>query len=481
MIHPDDTAKTFVYDALDRMIAETNELGQITKRAYDAYGNLVYLTDPAGGTTQYLYDESEAPSTTPRSPISNLVAAARRLTGIISPARRRTLFTNDSLGRRLAETVAHGSPEAATSRTEYDAVGNVVKTISPTDQVTTYAYDRRNRRIATTDALNRTWKFVHATSTGASGPASCCGGADSNAPALETHNPDSTVEVEIRDAAGQLVETKDALGHSVKHGYDPDGRLESLTDENGNLTRWTYDPRGTLRQDLRRRLLENATNTTPPENSSDALARMTPRSPTPTIPCSGLLSAVWDADKAPASHFAYDAAGRMHSGQKHQQHHRPRLRSARQVGPRNPNPCPCRRNGLRSRLRLRSRRQTRRPHLPRQNRSSTTPGTREVNWKRSSNRKPQPRTKHQEPRTQSPSTSDDPTGWSRSSVTATTSSPPRSTTPSAALSQSPTSRPTAPSRRRNQPLRRHEPPHRADSSRWYGGILLHHDRRAGDW
>jgi YD repeat-containing protein len=65
------------------MIAETNELGHTTQRTYDAYGNLVAVTDPAGGTTQYLFGTQQSPISNLRSPISIPATAS---TGVSGPA-----------------------------------------------------------------------------------------------------------------------------------------------------------------------------------------------------------------------------------------------------------------------------------------------------------------------------------------------------------------------------------------------------------
>ena len=252
---PDQTTKTFAYDALGQLTAETDELGHTTRRSYDAYRNLIATTDAAGNTTRILF-------TSPGS------AVLRRADAVVTPEGRLTRTTYDLLGHRITQTtgevltapsgdkakspssvpsVVKSDTDVATTKHVYDAAGNEIETTDPVGKVTKHTYDARHRRLTTTDALGRVWKYSYTASAGASGNPPCCG-ADptNNARAQTTTFPDGTTETRITDAAGQLIETKDAKGDSVKYAYDPDGRLTTLTDARGSVTKWTYDPRGKL-------------------------------------------------------------------------------------------------------------------------------------------------------------------------------------------------------------------------------------------
>ncbi len=255
---PDQTTKTFAYDAAGQLTAETDELGHTTRSSYDAYRNLTAITDPAGNTTRILF-------TSPGS------AALHRPDATATPEGRLTRTTYGLLGHRLTQTTGEVLPasdntksqipnpkssvpsvvksdtDVATAKHVYDTAGNEIETTDPVGKVTKHTYDARHRRLTTTDALGRVWKYSYTASAGASGNPPCCG-ADptANARAQTTTFPDDTTETRITDAAGQLIETKDAKGDSVKYAYDPDGRLTTLTDARGSVTRWTYDPRGKL-------------------------------------------------------------------------------------------------------------------------------------------------------------------------------------------------------------------------------------------
>lgn len=136
VIHPDQTQRTFAFNANGQVIAETDELGHITKRDYDAHGNLIAITDPAGHTTQTFFgsgDES-SPKAVKADESSALQkhraaghAALHRPTLLISAAGIRTQIDYDVLGRRIALTKAPGTAEASTTRHEFDTVGNEIK------------------------------------------------------------------------------------------------------------------------------------------------------------------------------------------------------------------------------------------------------------------------------------------------------------------------------------------------------------------
>lgn len=262
---PDQTTKTFAHDAAGQLTAETDELGHTTRRSYDAYRNLIAQTDAADNTTRYFYGSLPAGAPSTGS------AALHRPDATATSEGRLTRTTYDLLGHRLTQTTGEVLPasdntksqipnpkssvpsvvksdtDVATAKHVYDATGNEIETTDPVGKVTKHTYDARKRRLTTTDALGRVWKYSYTASAGASGNPPCCG-ADptNNARAQTTTFPDGTTESRITDAAGQLIETKDAKGDSVKYAYDPDGRLTTLTDARGSITRWTYDPRGKL-------------------------------------------------------------------------------------------------------------------------------------------------------------------------------------------------------------------------------------------
>lgn len=186
------------------------------------------------------------------------------------------------------------------------------KSISPSGQITQHAYDSRRRRVSTTDALNRAWRFVYNDAAGPSGPAPCCG-ADptSNTRAAEVIHPDGSREQKTYNVAGQLIATTDAKGDTVKYAYDAAGRLSELTDANGHSTKWRYDARGKL---AAKTYPDNTTELYEHDAAGQLVSRVRPDgvSAHHTYDLRGrLLSIEWSDGKTENSTFAYDKAGHL--------------------------------------------------------------------------------------------------------------------------------------------------------------------------
>ncbi len=318
-IHPDQTERRYAYNAKGQLVEETDELGAATRREYDAYGNLVVITDPEGNTTRTLFEEKESPEVKALHPanrtsplVPSAYAALHRPTGIQQPSGRRNLIEYDLLGRRIALTTGYATPDAATMRLEFDAVGNEIATTSPTGQVTRHEYDARNRRVKTFDAIGRVWRFEYTATDGASGPSACCGGSpNGNAQAAETIHPDGSKEIRVTDAAGQLIATTDAKGDTIEYRYTPDGRLAELVDGKGSVTKWRYDARGKL---LAKTYPDGGVELYEHDAAGQLIRRVRPDGTAAlhTYDQRGrLLSVKWDDDRAAPSTYAYDAAGRM--------------------------------------------------------------------------------------------------------------------------------------------------------------------------
>ena len=350
IIYPDNTEKTFAYNALGQPIAETNELGHTTKKEYDPYGNVIAVTTPEGHTTRTLFGESgtglqpvvsptgaaanATPGSMPQAP--RLVAghAARRLPhAIISPSGVTTSFHYDLLGRKITVTKAPGTDLESVTSHQFDAVGNEIATISSTGIKTTHTYDTRRRRISTTDAINRTWTFSYTDTAGPSGAPPCCG-ADptSNSRAATTIHPDGSRDEKIYNTLGQLIETRDAnittandelrtknqeQKTGIRYAYDEDGRLTTLTDARGSVTKWRYDARGKLQS---KTYPDNTVEAYEHDAAGQLVSRLRPNGVTASYtysPRGKLLTIRWSDDKTEPSTFAYDAAGNMILAENH--------------------------------------------------------------------------------------------------------------------------------------------------------------------
>lgn len=118
--NPRQFSNSSSFDALDRLVSQTDALNGVTQLGYDAQDNLTKVQDPRGVTTRYEYD------------------GLGNLTKLISP-------------------------DSGTSTFEYDAAGNVTKQTDARGVVVTFSYDALNRlttrHYPATPALDATYSY----------------------------------------------------------------------------------------------------------------------------------------------------------------------------------------------------------------------------------------------------------------------------------------------------------------------------------
>lgn len=92
---------SYAYDAVGRLVRDTNERGNVLVHEYDALSNHTAMVDPEGGRTTYAYD------------------AGSRLTQLVSPRGEITAYSYDALGRETKRVL----PNSITVQHLYDAAG----------------------------------------------------------------------------------------------------------------------------------------------------------------------------------------------------------------------------------------------------------------------------------------------------------------------------------------------------------------------
>ena len=182
MTDPAGNATSYSYDAVDRLVTFTNGAGETSAYAYDAAGNVSAAATPGANLFTYTYDALNRPVTT---------------TDFAGPV---SSYTYDANGNVLTQTDGNGN----TSTFTYDALDRIVTTGDALGNATTYSYDPIGNRIATTDRTGQTTTFVY-------------------------------------DSVDRLVSLTDPLGNPTTYAYDLDGNLLSVTDANSHTTSYTYD------------------------------------------------------------------------------------------------------------------------------------------------------------------------------------------------------------------------------------------------
>ena len=181
----EQTSRT-AYDADSNVLSSTDALGNATTYTYDAQGRCIQVAQPATSqhgqsvTTNVYNAAGELVQTDAPGPSSTGDPTGERVTG----------YVYDMLGRQI-ETIAPNpttgeADGTITTRTTYDANGNV---------------------LSSTDALGNTTNYVY-------------------------------------DNLGRQVSVQDPDGYTTQYTYDTAGRVASTTDPDGDVTAYGYNDLG---------------------------------------------------------------------------------------------------------------------------------------------------------------------------------------------------------------------------------------------
>ncbi len=201
---PRGNMTTFALDANGNMIQRTNDLGHITRMAYNPQGLLTQLTDPNGLVTTFAYDAAGL---------------------LISQT----------------ETPPPGSGLTRTTILAYDAAGQLTQVLTPNGIGLSMDYDPKGRLIRVTDNLNQEIEFAH--------------DGEGNLVQTGVKDPDGALATTLQqtfDNLGRLQSTSrphvPGTDSVLQLQYDNSGNATGQTDPNGNVSSSTYDPGDRLDQ-----------------------------------------------------------------------------------------------------------------------------------------------------------------------------------------------------------------------------------------
>jgi len=239
--------RTFGYNLFGELAYECDGLSNVTHQAYDSLGRRVSSTDPLGRVRAWDYDSTDR------------IVAMHRPSGAVEGCGydvldNRSSVTNaeghvyqmsyDALDRMIAATNALG---ACVFEAKYDGVGNMTNRVDGNGAETVSAYDVRNRLVRRTTADG-----IDAFSYDLAGNLLSA----SNSVAVETFSYDlrdrltnavTRISTNIfvcswsRDAGGLVTNVVYTDGKSVARTYDLAGRLVSVTDWLGHEWTFAYD------------------------------------------------------------------------------------------------------------------------------------------------------------------------------------------------------------------------------------------------
>jgi RHS repeat-associated protein len=232
--YPDNSTTQTVYNSIGRQVTTIDALNHQTTYQYDNDGRIAQTNYPDNTVELSVYDKN-----------GNRTQFTDR-TGVL------TQYTYDLLNR-LTQSSRGNSP-LTINKTSYDAIGQVLTTTDPDNNVTTYAYDDAGRRTTVTDALNHVTTFGYDNA----GNQTSVKDANQNVTTYVYDNanrrtqviyPDGKIDATGYDAVGRVTSRTDANSKVTQYGYDGIGRLTSVVQDavSGGLnllTQYTYDEVG---------------------------------------------------------------------------------------------------------------------------------------------------------------------------------------------------------------------------------------------
>ncbi|SFU88179.1 RHS repeat-associated core domain-containing protein, partial [Butyrivibrio sp. M55] len=285
----DVRVRSYTYDALNRVIEETDALDHKTCLRYDAAGNVTEVTDALGNVSKREYDilnrvtkETDALGNevsykyTKMDLIDSITDAAgrvrkftytdgKRLTSVSLCGVIEQELIYDEAGRVKTRKFADGyeinygydalsrvnkvtGSDGRCVEYEYDALGRATKVIDG-NSTTLYTYTATGRLKSVIDALgNETaytydaldnLKSIHRTE-------GLVSDEEKSGDVFPTVGKDGRVTIYSYDLSGQLTEVTDALGQKETYEYDQHGRLKTKTDRDNYATTYEYNNAGAV-------------------------------------------------------------------------------------------------------------------------------------------------------------------------------------------------------------------------------------------
>ena len=177
---------SFERDAQNRIVKITDLAGKSVQYHYNENDDMDYVIDQMGYSTNYYYQ------------------AGHLLEEYIDPS-----------GKRL-------------TKNEYDAQGRLIRTTDADGYVTEFTHDIDGREEIVRDKLGRVHQYVY----------------DEAGNVLSQTNPMGETTTHTYDAKGRELSMTDPLGHTTTNTYDAKGNLLSTTDALGNTETTTYNDKG---------------------------------------------------------------------------------------------------------------------------------------------------------------------------------------------------------------------------------------------
>lgn len=216
---------------------KTEDLTRVTTYEWDADLNLTATVDADGHRTTYAYNR------------------AGDQVQVASP-NGSTAWLDYDASHRVVRTSVQGSlGDSAVTTAEYNAAGELTKSVAENGGVTTWVRDGRGRPTATTDPMGRKLTMTYdsvsgqlASVTDALGRTTTIEYDTTHVLPIKSTTPGGSVTQHVYDADGNEIERRDAVGARTRFTYDAGGRRTSTTDALGRQTVISYRADGVVRK-----------------------------------------------------------------------------------------------------------------------------------------------------------------------------------------------------------------------------------------
>ncbi|MGW6733469.1 putative T7SS-secreted protein [Streptomyces sp. NPDC055013] len=223
----------FGYDDHGHLTAVTNSSGLPTRFTNDVLGRITAWTDTNNSSYHYVYDDQG------RCTYQSGEAGHLRNTfvyGDIAPGTgHRTITATNSLGHSTRylvnsdlQVVAETGPDGATTRTTYDRYERPLTVTDALDRTQSYAYDEAGRMVM---AVRPDGRYTSI-------------GYDDHGLPVAVAGPDGTHVSQQFDDFGNRTQVIDASGATTRFTYDDLGHLASVTDATGAMSTVRCNPAG---------------------------------------------------------------------------------------------------------------------------------------------------------------------------------------------------------------------------------------------
>ncbi len=232
-----DRTVTHTYDAMGREYrTDDSQVTGVARSWLDAHGNAIRSwaeganLSQVSASTRITYDAygQETSRIEPGSVASSTVTtyfATGRVKRVDGADGTWSRYAYDAAGNQIAEGVAGEGSQAATTTSEYDVAGRLIRTQTPeTGGATAYAYDLADRQIA----------------AAAEGATPTVSAYNSAGWLLAITEPDGVLTARTYDAAGRML-TETKAGKTTTSTYDGAGRLVRTDNPDGSFALYAYD------------------------------------------------------------------------------------------------------------------------------------------------------------------------------------------------------------------------------------------------